>query len=288
VKLFIYFILVVINSGHYCQANDQVITYAKPESIIDQRHKYFVKLLKLALSKTNSQLSTIRLKTTTEPMQQGRAIQELILQRHVDLVWTVTSQAREQQLLPIRIPLLKGLLGYRVAIIRTADQEKFARVTSIKTLRKYIAGQGHDWPDTKILSANGINVVTSSTYEGLFAMLKMKRFDFFPRGITEAWQEVVMQRDAELMVDESILLYYPSPIYFFVNKKSTILAKRIEKGLQIAISDGSFEQLFYAYPEHKKVFASVRIKQRKIITLHNPLLSPFTPLDNQDLWFQFK
>jgi len=280
--------LTVNVAGYYCQASEKIIIYAKPESVKDQRHKYFVKLLNLALSKTNSQFNTIVLKATSIPMQQGRAIMELTLNRNVDVVWTVTSHVREQQLLPVRIPLLKGLLGYRVAIIRAADKENFAKVTSIKTLRKFIAGQGHDWPDTKILTANKIDVVTSPTYDGLFAMLKMKRFDFFPRGITEAWQELALQSNSELIVDENILLYYPSPIYFFVNKTSSMLAERIERGLQLAIDDGSFEQLFNSYPEHKKMFTSVSIKQRKIIILHNPLLSPLTPLDNKKLWYQFK
>jgi len=288
VKLFIYFLLVVTNIGHYCQANDKVITYAKSESVKDQRSEYFIALLNLALSKTNNQINTIQLKATTRPMQQGRAIVELALNRGVDVVWSVTSITREQQLLPIRIPLLKGLLGYRVAIIRAEDEEKFAKVTSIKSLRKFTAGQGHDWPDTKILTANKIDVVTSSSYEGLFAMLQMKRFDFFPRGITEAWQEVAMHRDSKLIVDETILLYYPSPIYFFVNKTNNMLAERIEKGLQLSIDDGSFKKLFYSYPEHKNMFSSVKIKQRKVITLHNPLLSSLTPLDNKRLWYQFK
>lgn len=287
-KLLFLFIFVVNIAGPYCQASNKIIIYAKPESVKDQRHKYFVNLLNLALSKTNSQFNTIELKATSRPMQQGRAIMELTLNRNVDVVWTVTSQMREQQLLPIRIPLLKGLLGYRVAIIRAADKDKFADVTSIKTLRKYIAGQGHDWPDTKILAANQINVMTSPTYDGLFAMLQMKRFDFFPRGITEAWQELEMQRNPKLMIEDNILLYYPSPIYFFVNKMNVNLANRIEKGLKLSIDDGSFEQLFLSEPDHKKMFTSVKIKQRKIITLHNPLLSPLTPLDNKKLWYQFK
>jgi len=288
VKLFFLFIFVVNTAGHYCQASNKTIIYAKPESVKDQRHKYFVKLLNLALGKTNSQFNTIKLKATSRPMQQGRAIMELTLNRGVDVVWVVTSQKREQQLLPIRIPLLKGLLGYRVAIIRAADKEKFAQVSSVKILRKFTAGQGHDWPDTKILAANHIDVVTSSTYNGLFDMLETKRFDFFPRGVTEAWQELAMQKKTKLIIEESILLYYPSPIYFFVNKMNKPLAERIEKGLKLSIDDGSFEQLFVSFPEHKKMFASIKIKQRKIIRLQNPLLSPLTPLDNKKLWYQFK
>lgn len=287
-KLFFLFLLIINIAGQYCHASNKIVIYAKAESVKDQRSEYFITLLTLALSKTSNQINTIELKTTKRHMQQGRAIVELALNRGVDVVWSVTSLHREQQLLPIRIPLLKGLLGYRVAIIRAADKEKFAEVSSVQALRKFTAGQGHDWPDTKILAANQIDVVTSSTYNGLFAMLETKRFDFFPRGVTEAWQELAVQKKTKLIIEDSILLYYPSPIYFFVNKMNKPLAKRIERGLKLSIEDGSFEQLFVSFPEHKKMFSSIKIKQRKIITLHNPLLSPLTPLDNKKLWFQFK
>ncbi|MBL4630005.1 MAG: hypothetical protein JKY14_02195 [Paraglaciecola sp.] len=282
------FLLIASMVGHYCHASNQIVLYAKPESVKDQRNEYFIALLTLALSKTNNQINTIQLQRATRPMQQGRAIVELAQNRGIDVIWSVTSLEREKQLLPIRIPLLKGLLGYRVAIIRAADKDKFAAVTSIENLRKLSAGQGHDWPDTKILIANKIRVMTSSTYSGLFAMLENKRFDFFPRGVTEAWQELAMLKNPKLLIEDSLLFYYPSPIYFFVNKMNQILANRIEEGLKHAIDDGSFEQLFISFPEHKKMFASVNIKQRKLITLFNPLLPPLTPLDNNKLWFQFK
>ncbi len=287
-KLLPLVILLALISSSFCQANEKTISYALTGSAKDQRHKYFVKLLNLALSKTNNKSNAVQLQANSIPMQQGRAILELALERDIDVVWTVTSQEREKKLLPIRIPLIKGLLGYRVAIIRAADKNKFAEVTSIKNLRKFTAGQGHDWPDTKVLAANQIKVVTSSTYDGLFAMLETKRFDFFPRGVNEAWQELAMQENPKLKIEDSIMLYYPSPIYFFVNKKNKSLAERIERGLKHAIDDGSFDQLFYSDPDHKRMFASVNIEQRNIITLQNPLLSPLTPLDNKKLWFQFK
>jgi len=117
-------------------------------------------------------------------MQQGRAIHQLAQDKNVDIIWTVTSKTRERQLLPIRIPLLKGLLGHRVLIIRKKEKRIFSAVLNLEDLQQFTAGQGHDWPDVKILQANGINVSTASTYDGLFSMLQAARFDFFPRGIT--------------------------------------------------------------------------------------------------------
>mgnify|MGYP007087008635 CR=1 FL=1 len=71
------FIIMLSFAGHLCQANEQVITYVKPEGINDNRNEYFVKLLTLALAKTATQLNTTQLKATPKTMKQGRAIHEL-------------------------------------------------------------------------------------------------------------------------------------------------------------------------------------------------------------------
>ncbi|OUR60515.1 hypothetical protein A9Q74_12910 [Colwellia sp. 39_35_sub15_T18] len=282
------FIITLSFAGHLCQANDKIITYVKPEGIKDNRSEYFVKLLALALEKTATPLNTRHLKATPNTMKQGRAIHELAQGRSIDVVWTVTSVDREKQLLPVRIPLLKGLLGHRVLLIRKEDKNKFAAVNNIKDLQQYTAGQGHDWPDTEILRANQFTVTTTSTYDGLFEMLAAHRFDFFPRGINEAWQEIETQANPNMIVEDNILLYYPSPIYFFVNNHAQLLAKRLEKGLTLSIEDGSFDRLFYSYHPHKKMFAMGRLNQRKVITLSNPLLPPLTPLKNKKLWYNLK
>ncbi len=77
-------------------------------------------------------------------MQQGRAILSLMQGEHVDVVWTMTSRKREKQLLPIRIPLLKGLQGYRIFIINENDNEKFNKISTLEDLRELVAGQGRD------------------------------------------------------------------------------------------------------------------------------------------------
>jgi len=269
------------------QANNGVIHYVSAEGENDFRNEYFVKLLTLALEKTTSKNNFISLKPVAS-MQQGRALHQLAQGKNVDIVWTVTSIEREEQLLPIRVPLLKGLLGHRVLIIRADDEEKFSQVNSLTDLLHYTAGQGHDWPDTQILQANKVEVTTASTYNGLFGMLLAGRFDFFPRGINEAWQEVDLQENPRLIVEKSLLLYYPSPIYFFVNNNSKAMANRIEKGLQLAIADGSFDQLFYSHSAHQKMFALSQLKQRQVINLQNPLLPMLTPLSNEKLWYQIK
>jgi len=185
---FLFIVMVFSFIGH-SQGNDKVILYLKSEGTQDRRSEYFVQLLKLALDKTETKLNKVKLESTIR-MQQGRAVQQLLMGKNIDVIWTVTSIAREEKLLPIRIPLLKGLLGHRVLIIRKEDKKKFSSITSLEDLKHFSAGQGHDWPDTEILRANQIDVITAANYEGLFTMLEARRFDYFPRGVNEAWQEL--------------------------------------------------------------------------------------------------
>jgi len=264
---------------------DLVIRHVPPESKDDRRSEYFINLLKLSLMKTENTDGSFRLEPIVERIPQGRAIEFLKDNKHINILWTMTSKERENELLPIRIPLLKGMLGHRVFIINAKDAPKFAAIKTIDELKQFKAGQGDDWPDRKILEANGIEVVTSDSYDELFSMLHQRKFDYLPRGINEAWDEVLIHQNKNLVVEETILIHYPAPIYFFLNKRDTKLADRIERGLNIALKDGSFDELFNAGPANIKRFRKLNILERKVLNLPNPLLPPETPLNAKQLWY---
>lgn len=271
-----------------CYAQQQVIRYIQDEGDLDHRHEYFIKLLRLALDKDTEDAENMLLQPAENYMSQSRSFHQLINNDGIDIIWNGTSIAREQHLHPIRIPLIKGLLGYRVLIINKKDKDKFASVKTINDLKKYTAGQGFDWPDTQILRANQLAVVTSSNYLGLFKMLLSGRFDYFPRGINEAQQELASYNNGELMVNEHIVLRYTFPVYFFVNKNNAKLANSIEQGLNKAIADGSFEQLFNDYYQPKKILSTYLNPSSIIIDLENPLLPALTPIENKEFWLQFQ
>ncbi|WP_037028241.1 substrate-binding periplasmic protein [Psychromonas aquimarina] len=278
--------LFLINSP--IRADELLIRHIAPQGSLDQRSLYVIDLLRLALEKTANTDGPYRLETINRKMFQGRAIKQLAAGKSVDVIWTMTSVEREQQLLPIRIPLLKGLLGHRIFIIRAEDKEKFSMISTLDDLKGLTAGQGHDWPDSEILRANGIKVISSPSYKGLFSMLEMKRFDYFPRGINEPWAEVAAHKDKHFIVEETLLIQYPAPQYFFVNKDNTQLALRLERGLRLAITDGSFDRLFYHHPANREIFESAKIEQRKIFRFKNPLLPAETPLQEKVLWYSPK
>ena len=260
------------------------VYYPRPESAKDPRTEYPVKLFNLAMKKAGAKYELVPSK---DVMNQGRAIVEVEQATgSVTLVWSMTSVEREKKLLPIRIPIYKGLIGWRLPLVTKKNQDRLKNVTGIEDLKQFTAGQGHDWPDTEILRANGQTVEISSNYEGLFAMLTRERFDYFPRSVAEIWAEAEGHAGEGIIVDQSIALHYPAAFYFFVNKSNKTLAEALKKGLELAINDGSFDQLFYEY--NSAVITRSALDNRRIIEMSNPLLPPETPLHRAELWFRPK
>ncbi len=261
------------------QAEKISIVYSREIPEADSRLDYPVRLLELALKKSGADYD---LRSHPRPLPQGAALNRLATGMGINLVWSMTSKEREEQLLPIRIPIDKGLFGYRIAFVREQNKGIISGVRGLDDLRAFTAGQGHDWPDTAILQGNGLKVMTSTAYEGLFPMLQAGRFDYFPRSILEIWDETALASKQQLVVEDKVLLYYPAAIYFFVNKKDAALAQAIETGLSKAMADGSFDALFYE--RFGDVIKRANLRGRVAIALTNPLLPAATPLGRKALW----
>ena len=88
------------------------------------------------------------------------------------------------------------------------------------------------------------------------------------------------------MVEQHLVIHYPAPGYIFVAKNNTVLAERLERGFRLALQDGSFDQFFVSHPDIANVLALGNLQERLIFQVTNPLLSPETPLDQKDLWYQ--
>ncbi len=252
------------------------VTHIRPESDTDTRNQYFIRLLDLALSKTEGAYTLVASPTK---MQQGRALVQLEKGTGIDVVWTMTSASREQVLRPIRVPLLKGLIGTRLLLINKEDKAKFERIKTSAQLQALNAGQGHDWPDTEILKHNGYAVVESASYDALFRMLQKHRIDYFPRSVEEIWAEAEQHADKGLVVEESIVIQYTTCVFFFVNKNNHVLARRLEEGLQRTLADGSFDKLYSE--RFNEIIERAHLNDRIRFDLENPLLSPEASVDHQ-------
>ncbi|MFT5939286.1 MAG: hypothetical protein ACI8R9_001399 [Paraglaciecola sp.] len=271
-------LLVSIN----CQGATWQITYPRPISDSDMRSTYPLQLLSLALDQTGVNYT---LMPSDLIMLQNKALKRLTDNRDVNVVWSMTDTVREDQLLPIRIPIYKGLIGWRLLLIRDDMTERFKYIQKFEHLIKLNPLQGRGWPDTKILQANGFDVVIEDNYSNLFNLLRKAQGDFFPRSVVEVWGEVDNTAFNEnLMIEQYLAIKYPAAMYFFVNKKSVPLANLIKSGLEKAIKNGKFDELFLQ--AHQKNLDQANISDRRVFELKNSFLPPATPLARKELWYQ--
>lgn len=228
---------------------------------------YYEEVLKLALAKTEHDHGKLEIKFY--PFNTGRERQRAILKINggLDLLWSPSSHLREEQLLAVKFNLLRELSDYKILLIRKEDKANFAAVKRLGDLRKFRAGTGSHWQDTKVLQLNSMPIVTSWDYEPMFKMLVAKRFDYMIRGAQEIWPELEQHKDLPIMAEERLLIRYKLPVYFFVHPKNAKLAERIKKGLERAEKDGSLKSLFMSLPAFKKGYDEINKKNKVILDL---------------------
>ncbi len=248
----------------------------------DYQTSYMRELLSLALARSGRhyQLEPVSLKGAAQSrllIEMGKAHPSL------DVHWTITDADRERRLRVVRIPIDRGLLGWRVALVRRSMLERWKWVRTLSDLAIYNAVQMPDWPDTRILRANGIPVQTGLYYSALFEMLVRGHADFFPRSIMEIGAELDAHRDLDIAIEPYVLLHYPSAQYFFVASSRPRLAADIERGLETLLADGTLQRMF------RETFGDLLtrydLKRRVTLELHNPTLPPQTPLQRTELWW---
>ena len=262
-------------------ATAETVRYPAIEDSGDHRSDYAIALLELALKKTGSAAS---LQSAGIRVSRSRSLQRLETGVEVDVVWTMTSIEREKRFLPIRIPIYKGLGSYRLLLIRADEQARFTALKDQAALRQLMLSQVHDWVDTEVLRHNKFKVLDASSYQSLFQMLLHKRVEAVPRSVLEIAAEQQQFADQSLVIESDWLLHYPGAVYFFVSNKKPQLAQQIERGLRLALKDGSFDLLFQKhFVSHLK---KMKLSDRKLAELENPFLPPETPLAESALWYQ--
>lgn len=264
-----------------------VMTYIYNAPEASYIFEYDREILRTALERTKEKYGPYRMQPS-EPMSHPRQAHELTHATGTITVMIMAPRpAFERDLICIHIPIDRGLIGYRVFLIRREMQDAFRAVTTLDELRRFSYGLGQGWTDVDILQQNGFTVLTGSTYDGLFEMLAHQRFDAFPRGAVEVLADVEQHgaEFPELCIEESICLCYPLPIYFWFSKtaEGRHLAARTEEGMRMMIADGTYDRIFDRHQRHK--IEALQLKERKLFRIEDPLLGPETPLADKRLWF---
>ncbi len=267
--------------------NADEIRIRPPQSDNDVSHSYFQSLLQLALDKTADEFDTSTVICADIVMTQERALHELNRGVLIDVDWVGTNIQREEEYLPIRIPLIGGLLGYRIPAIRIEDTTIFNSIHSLDELKDLRCIQGSHWPDSDILESADLTVMRVPQFSSMYPMLQGNRVDYFPRGMNEVYSEVESVGETVTAYDK-LIIAYKFPMYFFVSNENSALAERIEIGLLAAINDGSFLTHMQEHPATALLFPLTKYKTSLILHIDNPLLPPETPVDNELLWIKIE
>ncbi len=268
-------------------AKPQQVVYPRPESEHDSRYLYDWEVLRTALDKTRARFGPYELRQASQFMSPARVTAEAAGVGSINLFVRATSVQLEQQFRPVRIPVDRGLIGYRLLLVRHEDLPQFAGVRSIEQLRRFSIGQGKGWVDVGILQAGGFKVVEGNNYDGLFSMLEVKRFDALSRSVDEALSEYDQwHKRFGFEVEPDIALYYPLARYFFTRRdaEGDALASRLEAGLEAMVQDGSLQALFMTYKG--PLIKRSGLGRRRLFRIPNPDLPPQTPLGRSELWYR--
>ena len=247
------------------------IVYPRAAAADDPRPAFALAVLDLAMREAHADYT---IHESSDVMQRERAIRELANGKAVNLGWFSMSAHDEARLRPIRIPIYRGLIGYRVLLIRKDRQSEFDKIETLDQLKALIGGQGLGWVDTGILRDAGLHV-DMATYDSLFRMTEAGRIDYFPRGVVEAWNELQARhaQTPSLAVERHLLLAYRSDTIFYTSKRNEQLAQTIEAGLRAAYRDGAYMRLFDSQPYIQQAIEQARLAHRTVIHLDNRYLS---------------
>lgn len=250
-----------------------VIWHRSPLDFGSFRYVYDIEVLRLALEKTRPSHGDYQLQAMP-PASFARMLHSLRNNTYPNMLLEISYDEKLEEsgeLTHINFPIELGIIGYRVCFVSPAAKEPVSQVQTLDELRQFTMGQGVGWADLKILRHNGFRVTEVSNYTSLFRMVAGGRFDLLCRGVNELMMEYLQYKDiGNLTYDESFVLVYRLPRFFYLSTQNEALKQRVEAGLKIAYADGSLQALWRQHNLQSIEFA--KLATRKIFYLENPLI----------------
>lgn len=218
-----------------------------------KRDDYQFAVLSLALDKTSAEFGAYRALRVEGDFSTLRVRQEVSSGKVINVQagpWRMLDKNDPlDQRIPVNIPIMGGLLGHRVLLIRTEDQARFRAIRDAAQLKQLTAGQGRGWAEIELYRRNGYRVSDTANIQTLLPMLAGKRFDYLPMSVVEARSALAQYPDlaGQLTIAPDLMISYPLPTIFYVSGHQPVLAQRLERGLAIASKDGSLAALLHYY-----------------------------------------
>lgn len=174
-NLLIFGVLTGVSASY---ANDQFIINHS-ESELDNRYQYTYDLLTLVIEATKADFGEASLTVSDMIMSRNRIFRALKDGQTINVIAEASKLEWDEQLIPIRIPIRKGIQGFRIFIIKQENAAALANITTLAQLTSLNTGSGSQWSTKVALQLAGFNVVESTEYDNLFNMLSKGRFVTF-------------------------------------------------------------------------------------------------------------
>lgn len=264
------------------RAVDAVI-FDRAASSADLRREYSKALLEQVMERTVPEFGPFTIEYADAHMERPRLLEALKDGKLINVTAYPADAKWLKALRAVPVPTDMGLQSWRIALIDSRNQDRMHKLALPDGLKQLTAGVGSVWVTRASLQDNGYKFVTGSNYIGLFDMLVAGRFDYFPRGVNEIFQEYDLRKQAfpQLAVEDSILLHDNIPSMFFVSPRNPRLYKRIHAGMESLLKDGTLER--FVLEHHRRSLLRAKLCSRHRIDLPNKDIDP-AMLARKELW----
>ena len=264
-----------------------IIKINKGRSVKDLRSQYNFDILHKAMQLTEPEFGEYEIKIVIRGIPSIRLRKMISKGDVINTAMVVTTPEWEKAAVPIRVPLRRGILNYRLLLINKNSLEDFSKIKTIEQLKQKTVGLRRHWSTWQTMTNLGYNVVNAFSYEAIFAMLDKGRFDYIPRGVHEIYDEISMRKNdlKNLMVEPNLALYIPAPFYVFISPHETRLIKRFQLGLNRMVEQGILKEMLNKH--YAKFIKRADLKNKLILNVGNPDLPSETPLKRKELWMSW-
>jgi hypothetical protein len=173
------------------RAADPAMTYIyhRDEGDVDIRNQYLWRVLRGALERTRDRYGDYVLEPSIAMHEKRRIYVLEHNEAGINVSLFPAQKGLDKTLIPVRIPVDRGMLGYRVLLIREAEQPAFDKVRSIDNLKQFTFGLLSFWEDVPIMKESGLTVVAGTSYSTPSAAVRAKccRNSLCARRICPAW-----------------------------------------------------------------------------------------------------
>lgn len=280
--------LLVCLASALCTANTAALDVVKimpPEADHDIRFSYKRLVLEAALNATVESHGPYEIQQMFGYMSHARAMRELSRKEGlINVAYAIPTYEREQYAIPVRIPVRKGLLSYRLLLVKKERAEEFQSIKTIDELKEKRLGSGVTWITTKVFRDRGWPVATNEDRKGLLNMLERERFDYILFGVNEIFKELDQHNLSErgLVVAPDVGVFLKMPLYMFVARNEPEIAERLEVGMKRIVASGQLDTLFNDY--YLKDIHRADLNSRHFIEINNNFLPATVPSSSSRYW----